>query len=763
MARSRGVIVLFFVAPLVLAVLWSTRDDSAVALRESGADAVQGDLELVDSELGEPGPLAVAEARGSSGVPTREPLRTRPATIRGWVEVPGGLLMDETVRVAARIAFERPEREERKLGTATVESDGSFVLHLPEGASEARLFADARTLDAGEGVTARPGAAGVVVRAVRRAEIFGRLTLPAGMRVPDGETLGDVRMEWSRVGMEGKQVVYPGSDGRFELPLAPVGVEFELVVDASFALQRAVRIPPLAPGEVRELHVELEAGRTIRGRVLDEYRAAVVDAEVTIGARPSLDAEFADGKLLPKASTDSEGRFVCGGLEPSAWRLSVLAPGRCSEYALVDLAPGDRLGLEVVLRRGRTLAGQVVWDDGTPARGHFDLAVEGGPFCGLDYEDEGRFLLYGLEDQPYRIEAQVRTSSVSASAMVADVLPGGAPIVLVLASTPLAELHGEVVDPSGAPIHGARVSSGAAEAWTSQEGRFTLHRHPGAHELRVAADGYLTCELEQPGAGPARIVLERGIRICGRVVSTNGEPAFGAVVTGRGFEPFEIGSTGAFEVEVSELETSLEASVPDNAISKPLVVKGRSGELVEGVVLRLELSGRIGGRVLAPSGAPCREVFVYWQSASCTASGPTDDSGAFLIRDLPVEAGRLCTTPDEHGRRASLELDLVPGTNEVVLRLPPLDPVLVHLRLTRGGMPAQGRVRLASARFLCEGELDVAGRVSIELPGPSACTGWFLPSEDEDLRRFECSGPGEREIGLEVDSLPRVTWDELDD
>ena len=72
-----------------------------------------------------------------------------------------------------------------------------------------------------------------------------------------------------------------------------------------------------------------------------------------------------------------------------------------------------------------------------------------------------------------------------------------------------ARVTGIVVDASGAPVAGARVTAGTATATTGDDGTFDLANAPeGEIEIRATADGFAAATLMVMGdASDARLIL----------------------------------------------------------------------------------------------------------------------------------------------------------------------------------------------------------------------------------------------------------------
>lgn len=244
-----------------------------------------------------------------------------------------------------------------------------------------------------------------------------------------------------------------GVDGAFSFDRLPPG-SYQL----SFELEGRpeLRVPPPDEFTIANAHachrawVNFPVNGVIEGTVVDPAGRAVADVEV--GLRP--ESRAADGwpRLIP-ARSDELGRFTFDELSPGRYVVAVslqLGPNRRSPYAVtyavdaagapavVEIGLGDlhQLRPMVVVRlESTTVAGQVVWTDGTPAAGCAVSAaplVEGRPGLGSGAPEtgaDGRFQLEVFSGIPYRVRAGNCTQSTDEL----DFVPGdGAPLRLVV-------------------------------------------------------------------------------------------------------------------------------------------------------------------------------------------------------------------------------------------------------------------------------------------------------------------------------------------
>jgi hypothetical protein len=355
-----------------------------------------------------------------------------------------------------------------------------------------------------------------------------------------------------------------GPDGRLELPMAASETPALTVFDPRF-LGASIGVPEPATA----------AGRTGRREGvlrLTAHPALVIEARGPEG-RP------AGGVLLrlggrPVGITGSDGRcavsFESSWAAPALGSPSVESPGgellgettwSKARGGVLRIALGPRreeAGELVDAAVGGAVAHGVVWVEGIgpgwpPAKQVLASAAAGA---------DGRFRLRW----PAGESTQLYAGAPGCLAARVDLSRGSAPRRVALDRA--VDLAGLVVDRSGRAVAGARIAAvedGSATgppgppgaATSGPDGRFRLAgvaagRH---YRLSVTAPGFARASAlvrvpapvaERP-ATPARIVLEPGRSIVGRLVSPTGEPLAGLAVTleggGSGFVPLQLVAT----------------------------------------------------------------------------------------------------------------------------------------------------------------------------------------------------------------------------
>lgn len=443
---SRPILVALTVLLGALALLGPLGQDErrSGAPRGAGAD---GPIQLAEPPGAElvPAPV-VAEGRRHPGEesPERSQIRAGRAAIVGRVVLEGGLpagasvlLKAEVHSVCAGQPVKSPE-----LVTAVAPS-GRFELSLPVDAEYALLDVDASFLKLEKRVRAEPGERGVVLAPVALASIAGRVFPPPGTVFPSAAAdFGDVTIQCLRAdgrafdrSFRASSAVKASNDGTFETLQLPAGVELCLNVSHPLGPPWKRTIEPLAPGELRRVVVELDTGARVSGLVVDEHGAAVAHLAVT-AVRKLDPANRRELMTAPRrVQTDGDGRFELAGLERSTWQLSTAAFGLADGAgASVDATQDDVAGVVLAIRRGLELAGTVTWPDGRPAE-RFEIEAEGLGHVVHTRGTGGSFCLSGLTG-PMDLEVSAAAEGVRGRARVASVVPGGAPVALVLELTP---------------------------------------------------------------------------------------------------------------------------------------------------------------------------------------------------------------------------------------------------------------------------------------------------------------------------------------
>ncbi|MBI1381423.1 MAG: hypothetical protein GC161_10090 [Planctomycetaceae bacterium] len=157
--------------------------------------------------------------------------------------------------------------------------------------------------------------------------------------------------------------------GRASFLAVSVDAEFELRYAENEAVPTAQPVPFLTKGEQRTVALELVAGATLLGRVVDESGIPVAGVNVRVVAPGTGDRR---PRLVAASDTDGEGRLALKHVDGSARTLEFSKNGFLDgdhelPPGLADGATKD-LG-DLVLDHGARFAGHVRYPDGSPAVG----------------------------------------------------------------------------------------------------------------------------------------------------------------------------------------------------------------------------------------------------------------------------------------------------------------------------------------------------------------------------------------------------------
>ncbi len=289
----------------------------------------------------------------------------------------------------------------------------------------------------------------------------------------------------------------------------------------------------------------LAPGETIGGRVVEDGGAALPGIEVRV---ESAARTTGDDPLPTLARTDRTGAFTAGPFLAGGYRLTAGQPGHVLRRAptvdlpaagghaspvLLELVRGARVMGRVTDARGAAAAGAHVrcvasaMDDLTVQTGQLPLAAEAaampsgagralGSTRGALADAHGRFTVDDLIPGRYRVEvAQAGFEPLQTDELT--LAPGERRDLGALALRDGFPVAGRVLDDSGTPIEGARVTAGGADPSTAGlttatdgAGSFSIALPAGSYRLTATAPGHGPTRAEvtvQVGAVPAPVEL----------------------------------------------------------------------------------------------------------------------------------------------------------------------------------------------------------------------------------------------------------------
>ncbi|HEX3902862.1 MAG TPA: carboxypeptidase-like regulatory domain-containing protein [Polyangia bacterium] len=438
-------------------------------------------------------------------------------------------------------------------GRATADLDGRFSIdHLTGGTY--RVLVEAAGFPAAQTSPVTAPAAALTLRVAGQGRsIFGRVELvgPEGQPAANAEVLlgaeagGPVRETRTR------------ADGRFAFSGLGEGT-YALRAVGGVWVSRTVRgVAASRDGiELSSPLVLLPSDAMITGQLVQDTGAGLGGFEVRAESAALSPGE---DPLPVVARTDKTGAFSLGPVATDSYRVTAARPGYVLRRAPtvtfgrsddlgpeLDTAHGEKLPIKLELLRGARVTGQVTdargapavaahvrcvastMDDLTVASGPLPLAAEAaalpsgagralGSTRGALTDTHGRFTVDDLIPGRYRVEvAQAGSEPLRTDELT--LAPGDRRDLGVLALREGFPVTGRVVDESGGPIEGARVTStGGADdtaaglyAVTDGSGSFAVALPAGHYRLTANASGHGAARVEvevRPGSAPAPLEL----------------------------------------------------------------------------------------------------------------------------------------------------------------------------------------------------------------------------------------------------------------
>ncbi len=337
------------------------------------------------------------------------------------------------------------------------------------------------------------------------------------------------------------------------------------------------------------VEVALPRAATVSGRVVDSSGRGVANA--TVGweldgvARPDDTPDLFDPHAfhgqLEAVQTDADGRFALSAVAGSGCVLATHPAHEIGQRCGVTLSTGsERSGIEIVLRDGGRVSGQVLWSDGTPAAGATVIATKRGwvhqPMQSKSYRFEartdldGRFAFRGIKRG--ELDLTAFTDDASSPLVPVDLTKQSEQKNITITLTHEGTIRGRVVDEGKNPVGYALVEyfvdptmappdakGKPGQRWRTlgktQHADFALPRSIGAtradgegnFEIRGLPEGLYAVKASRPiavdlpssfasttevavGLGETVEIVMKGLGgVKGRVVADSGKPvpAFG--------------------------------------------------------------------------------------------------------------------------------------------------------------------------------------------------------------------------------------------
>ena len=470
----------------------------------------------------------------------------------------------------------------------------------PEAAAPSKSDADEVSPDAGEKKKERwwraradgvqPGATGVALVLRAPEGVPGKVVDEKGVPVAKFkvQAVRQGKGPMGSFGEEEKNQTFEDPEGKFLVTGLIQGTWNLYAVADGFGLPDPVSVEiPRKAGDP-EITIAIEHAASLAGVVKNPAGALVPGASVSVDSgEPSWKALLQSGPKPPKATSSADGTFELDGLHSGKFHVAASS----KEYAKsapveVELATGQHLtGLELTLRQGGTLTGEVYADGGRPATGMFVQALQMKDFDSqiAFTGSKGEFRIEHLAAGSWQVIAmpsrgdsgaggaasgddakdltENATSMLSRMKMTVATINEGEETHVVLGAPPQdpVEVHGTVVH-SGEPCAGAMVAF-VPEGKEALKGmKNCTVAKDGAYSVKVDAPGHYSISVQQivggmgqqstvefsrdiPEGKDYRLDLEMPTaRISGRVRGPDGEPAAGARVSLHPESPVESGT-----------------------------------------------------------------------------------------------------------------------------------------------------------------------------------------------------------------------------
>lgn len=535
---------------------------------------------------------------------------------------------------------------------------------------------------------------------LRGATLRGTVRDEAGAAVAGAAVIAAESAIW---GFPGEELAETKSDANGAFALAHVAPgKCLLLAKKEGALESDHQKLELRDEEQRErLELVLGRGAIISGTVRKPDGAPADGAAVQVSFDPEalvgMGAFNAARGGSGKAKCGADGRFEATGLGKGPFVVSATfereaaAGGKEKWMAKAEHVKPDTRDLELTLAAPSVVTGRVHDVAGAPVtKFHVRALMESGAFFMSgetrvqDCEDpEGDFVLRDLESGKWKVEASADGFGPMVPVELALPRTDETPLELVLA--PAASIAGRVLEPSGAPASGAKVTLHVDNARRMQDMRGDVD----SPETTSGEDG--TFLLTNLGGGTTTIYAERA-----------------------GF-----------------------------AASEPAPVETLPGQRAEGVVLTLRKGAMLTGEVFGADGKPAGGVRIVAQESGNwnTNMKSADGEGRFRFENLApgswtitalMEASDLDFEGSQSEVTASFMenlrftmVQLADGDEKhVVLGAPPQDPVRVRGQVRHGKEGVEGGL----LSFFAEGSkglealkmtsLGADGRYEVELAAP---------------------------------------------
>ncbi len=530
--------------------------------------------------------------------------------------------------------------------------------------------------------------------------------------------------------------------------------------------------------------LQLRRGHSLTGRVTDPAGEPLAGVEVKVMPMSGLRARSATRReQRQEATTDADGQFSFTGLGPSV-SLNAARKGYES-VSLFQVATGNEEPLEIVLKPGALLRGQVVDEQGRGvAQAEVITSWKGGEGRGMGHvapeltDERGRFAVGG--GVPAQVSLVARHESGISDRLELAVTAVGERQGLRLVLRPAAVMRGRLLDPEGVPVASGQLTLEPAgernyelvqTTSSSGDGRFTFSQLGSGSYWLVAehADfAVVRQEVELEGGSEREVELRfrervdrERLRVSGRVLDEAGNGVLGAEVgllaanTREGLQALHLARVLTTSLNAGNFElVAPEEGVYRLLVEHPDFAPGHSEDFAVGdrkapeQIVQLNRGSSIFGLVRGLDPTELQQITVRAIGPNGMREGFVEADGHYQIANLSAgEWTILAQAPD--GRRAQGEATLKSQGDEARVDLEFKGNSQIFGRVLQQGAPLPGaavEVRCGSARAGASTRED-GGFGPLEVPEGMCLLQVSDPRSGVSTQRLLQVGQGEVPLG----------------
>jgi protocatechuate 3,4-dioxygenase beta subunit len=594
----------------------------------------------------------------------------------------------------ARVAAQAELGNGGAWATAMTDGDGRYRLALTTGAA-VRVRAEAAGFVSAELRAVEPPQAGLELTLARTLALDG-LVRSHGRPAADVEVTvgGPGRLQTLKSGPDGAFTVASLAEGRYAVRAGRAG-------EAAFV--DGVVVAADADGGSGVLLLDLQPATVLTARVRDRGGRAIAGAEVTLTE--------ADGTPLPRtlvADDAGDARFVA--VLPGNYAVDARAEGYYPAAPHAQRVGKTATMAELRLERGAVISGRVLDERAQPVAGA-EVEVAGESPDGTPIA-----VTASSAGLPESLSASLSLSGQLEAAGELGILRGKIPFPPLGAPAPVAVGLGPTQPTPSAAKMFVTDGSGNFRVIGLPAGKLVVAAsHPdfarGAAEPLVLAAG---------GEAQVTVVLNRGVRLTGRVSDERGQPIVGAEVSGDDGATLAM-TDGHGEFELAHVARALTLT----AHAAGFLPASRAASPSERGPFDLTLrraEGHLAGDVVDDRGAPVSAARVEIAAPSPRAKAPaarwftTDSGGHFSAFGLGPGPFHVAVS---HADFAAGTFDDVAAGDDAHFVLVPGGGLDGDVRDARSGaVPAGTRVELTAAGTKPRSLTLVSGRFSANAVPP---------------------------------------------